>query len=130
MTYFRSSRPEAFCKKGVLKNFTKLTGKHLCQSLFIKKEALAQVYSCEFCEISKNIFSSKLQPTTASRETCRALEGLLRVLLVSQHSVLVIACTSRVILILFIVGEYRFSRVMAVILVGCSCLEYNNVFFF
>ena len=28
----RSSCPEMFCKKGVLKNFTKLTGKHLCQS--------------------------------------------------------------------------------------------------
>ena len=24
--------PEVFCKKGVLKNFTKFTGKHLCQS--------------------------------------------------------------------------------------------------
>ena len=23
---------------------------------FVKKEALAQVFSCEFCEISKNIF--------------------------------------------------------------------------
>ena len=30
----RSSRPEVFCKKGVLRNFTKFTGKHLCQSLF------------------------------------------------------------------------------------------------
>ena len=30
----RSNCPEVFCKKGVLKNFTKLTGKHLCQSLF------------------------------------------------------------------------------------------------
>ena len=30
----RSSRPEVFCKKGVLKNFAKFTGKHLCQSLF------------------------------------------------------------------------------------------------
>ena len=29
----RSSRPEVFCKKGVLKNFPKFTGKHLCQSL-------------------------------------------------------------------------------------------------
>ena len=28
-----SSRPELFCKKGVLKNFAKFTGKHLCQSL-------------------------------------------------------------------------------------------------
>ena len=30
----RSSRPEVFYKKGVLRNFTKFTGKHLCQSLF------------------------------------------------------------------------------------------------
>ena len=32
----RSSRPEVFCKKGVLKNFAKFTGKRLCQSLFLK----------------------------------------------------------------------------------------------
>ena len=30
----RSSRPEVFCKKGVLKNFTKFTGKHLCRVSF------------------------------------------------------------------------------------------------
>ena len=29
--------PEVFCKKGVLKTFAKLTGKHLCQSLFFNK---------------------------------------------------------------------------------------------
>ena len=65
-----------FCEKGVLKYFTKFTGKHLCQSLFLKKlqasvcnyikkenlaqasvydynkkENLAQVFSCEFCKI-------------------------------------------------------------------------------
>ena len=47
----------------------KIIGKHLCQSLlfnkvtslsqaynFIKKETLAQVFSYEFCEISKNTF--------------------------------------------------------------------------
>ena len=28
-----------FCKNGVLKNFAKLTGKHLCQNLFFKKVA-------------------------------------------------------------------------------------------
>ena len=33
---FRSSCPEVLCKKGVLKNFSKLPGKHLCQSLFFK----------------------------------------------------------------------------------------------
>ena len=31
--------PEVFYKKGVLKNFTKFTGKHLCQSLFFNKVA-------------------------------------------------------------------------------------------
>ena len=53
---FGSSRPKVFCKKDVLRNFTKSTGKHLCQSLFFNKvagldatgETLAQVYSCEF----------------------------------------------------------------------------------
>ena len=34
---FRSSRPEVLCKKGVLTNFIKFTGKHLCQSLFFNK---------------------------------------------------------------------------------------------
>ena len=36
---FRSSRPEVFCKKDVLRNFAKFTGKHLCQSLFFNKVA-------------------------------------------------------------------------------------------
>ena len=35
----RSSRPEVFCKKGVLRNFTKITVKHPCQSLFFNKVA-------------------------------------------------------------------------------------------
>ena len=63
-----SSCPEVFCKKGVLRNFAKFTGTHLCQSLFfgkiaglrpatlLNKETLAQVFSCEFWEISKNTF--------------------------------------------------------------------------
>ena len=33
----RSSRPEMFCKKGVLRSFAKFAGKHLCQSLFFDK---------------------------------------------------------------------------------------------
>ena len=36
---FRSSRPGVFCKKGVLRKFAKITGKHLCQSLFFNKVA-------------------------------------------------------------------------------------------
>ena len=63
----RGSPRRCSIKKGDLKNFAKLTGKHLCQSLFfnkaadlslmkfedeacnfIKKETLAQVFSCKF----------------------------------------------------------------------------------
>ena len=39
LTNFRSSRREVFCKKGVLRNFTKFIGKHLYQSLFFNKVA-------------------------------------------------------------------------------------------
>ena len=35
----KSSRPEVFCKKGVVRNFTKFTAKHLYQSLFFNKVA-------------------------------------------------------------------------------------------
>ena len=35
----QSSRPEAFCQKGVLRNFAKFTGKHVFQSLFFNKVA-------------------------------------------------------------------------------------------
>ena len=39
----RSSCPEMFSKKGVLRNFAKFTGKHLCQSpFFIKVAGLRQ----------------------------------------------------------------------------------------
>ena len=33
----RSSRSEMFCKKGVLRNFLKFTGKHMCQNLFFNR---------------------------------------------------------------------------------------------
>ena len=36
---YRSSRLEVFCRKGVLRNFEKFTGKHLCQCLLFNKVA-------------------------------------------------------------------------------------------
>ena len=39
ISLFRSSRTEVFCKKIVLRNFAKFTGKHLCQGLFFNKVA-------------------------------------------------------------------------------------------
>ena len=58
VSFFRMSHGRCSVKIGVLKNFAKLTGKDLCQSLFfnkvaghrpanvIKKETLALVFSC------------------------------------------------------------------------------------
>ena len=66
-----------FYKKGVLKNFTKLTGKHQCQSLFFNKDVGLtratllkkrmtldfgtgeKVFFCKFYEISKHTFFRK-----------------------------------------------------------------------
>ena len=49
---FRSSRPEVFCKKGVLRNFTKFTGKHLCQSLFFNKVADVRLLLVKFVSLT------------------------------------------------------------------------------
>ena len=57
-----------FCKKGALKNFAKFTGRRSQACNFIKIEILAPVFSSEFCEISKNIFSYKTPPVAASAE--------------------------------------------------------------
>ena len=61
--------PEVFFEKGVLRNFAKFKGKDLCRSLFLdkvaglrpatllKKETLAQVFSCEFVKFLRIPFS-------------------------------------------------------------------------
>ena len=36
--------PEVFCEKGVLRNFAKFTGKHLCQRLFLNTGQGLQLY--------------------------------------------------------------------------------------
>ena len=37
LIYRQKQPPEVFCEKGVLRNFAKLTGKHLRQRLFFMK---------------------------------------------------------------------------------------------
>ena len=49
--------PRGFSKTGALRNFAKFTEKHLCQR---------PVFSCEFCEISKNTFFYRTHPVAAS----------------------------------------------------------------
>ena len=76
-TKSKSSHQRCSAKKGVLKNFTKFTGKHLRQSLFFNKvagaETLAQVFSCEFCEISKNTFFKNTSGRLLLEITCKQL---------------------------------------------------------
>ena len=76
-TEHRSSRPELFYKKGVLRNFAKLIENARARVSFliklqaeacnfIKKDTLALVFSCEFRKISKNTFSYRTSPFSAS----------------------------------------------------------------
>ena len=67
----KSIRQEVFYKKDVLWNFAKFRVNDRARVLeaawnFIKKEALAQVFSSEFWEISKNTFSYRTPPVAAS----------------------------------------------------------------
>ena len=65
----RSSRPEVFCKKGFLE-ISQNSQENTCARVsffnFIKKLTLVQVFSCEFCEISKSTFFYKTHPVAAS----------------------------------------------------------------
>ena len=74
----RSSHLRRSVRNCVLRNFAIFTGKHLCQTLFliklqasaynfIKKQTLAQVFSCECSEISKNTFFTEHVWATAYR---------------------------------------------------------------
>ena len=87
---FRSSHPDVFCKKYVLRNFTKFTGKYrkpeTCN--FIKKETLAQVFSCEFCKISKNTFYYKTPLVAASELLDLSIEILTFITRTGEHILL------------------------------------------
>ena len=74
---YRSSHQRCSINKGVLRDFKKFTGKHLCQSLFFDKVAgLAQVFYCEFCEISKKTFFTKHLRTTDSKFIIQKLKHM------------------------------------------------------
>ena len=63
---YRSSHPEVFCEKGVLKNVSKFRESYEPQACnFIKKETLTQVFPYEFSEIFKNTFFHRTPPVVA-----------------------------------------------------------------
>ena len=51
---YRNTQCWSSCPEVFYKNFLNFTENHLCN--FIKKETLAQVFFCGFCQISKNTF--------------------------------------------------------------------------
>ena len=55
---FRIIRQELFCKKIVLKNFQKLTGKHICPSIFIEKRVRHKRFPRNF--LRKPVFINHL----------------------------------------------------------------------
>ena len=66
LAIYRSSLLHVFHKIGVLENFAKFTGQHVCWDPFlIKLETPAQVFS-KFCLIFKNIFFTEELWQTAS----------------------------------------------------------------
>ena len=72
---FRSSHWRCSVRIGVLGNFTKFTGKHLCQSIIFNKNETLDLFKkklsyigfpVNFCEIFKNTFFTEHLWTTTS----------------------------------------------------------------
>ena len=67
----RSSRSDVFCKKGVLRSFSKFKGKHLCQRLFLNKvRGLGSgtgVFLWILQNVSGHLFFNRTPPMIASK---------------------------------------------------------------
>ena len=82
---YRSSHTEVFCKE-VFKEISQNSQENTCARVcffFIKKETLAEVFSCEFCEISENTFPYRtpLVAASANNNTSFHLDYLLEKLM-------------------------------------------------
>ena len=65
--FLQKQPPEVFCKKDVFRNFTKFTGKHLCQSHFfnkvagiLKKRLWHRCFPVNFAKFLRTLFSHPL----------------------------------------------------------------------
>ena len=111
-------------KKLFSKILLKLTRKNLLVFLFlqacnfIKKETSSQVFSCQFCEICKNIFFIEhlrwlllptLKPLDSLRQLCRWISKLVTVYFISTFLVLV-----GIFMIIF--GEHKLSFYISIAL--------------
>ena len=78
ITKVRSSRPEVFCKKGALRNFTKFTGEHLRQCCVIN--------STYILELSRHLtifvlfyVSNNMSSTEAVAQRCFVKKVILKI---------------------------------------------------
>ena len=60
---YRSTHRRCSIRKGVLRNFAKFTGKHLCQSLFLIK-----------LQAKNTFFTEHLQATTSESKVCSVIK--------------------------------------------------------
>ena len=77
-TQYRSSRPEVFSRKEVLKNFSKFPGKHLCQSLVFNKIAglrSGTLFKKETLSILRKLFRTPFLPITDAAQSWPGFSG-------------------------------------------------------
>ena len=82
----KTSCPEVFGKKGVLRNFAKFNGKHLCQNLFLNKVAILRAATSLKRDSGTGVFLSILRNSTLSfRTPPMLLEPLVQILYSKMH---------------------------------------------
>ena len=96
---FRSSHPEVFFRKGVLKICSKFTGEHPCRSAISIKLlwncTSAWVFSCKFASYFQNTFSKEHLWVTASKYYCSLIVYRdIYYLLLDENKVLSTSCQS------------------------------------
>ena len=116
---FRSSCSEVFFKKGVIKNFVKLTRKNLCQiflaglrpATLLKKDTPSQMFFYQFCKGFKNTFFIEhlrwlrlpiSKSLDSQRQWCKWISKLATIYFISTFLVLVG-------IFVFIFGEHKLS---------------------
>ena len=83
--FLRSRHPDVFCEKGVLRNFTKFTGKHVCQVPFFNKFADLKPAALSKKRLWHRCFPAKFLQTPSLTEHVRWLLLSCRVQ-VSRHT--------------------------------------------
>ena len=76
MVFHSEAATTGVLRKKVFLEISEIWQENTCASNFIKKETLKQVFSCEFCEISKNnFFTEYLWAIASSIHLWMVLEG-------------------------------------------------------